>query len=99
MQKDKADSARLDKLCDALIGLNNRAECRAFLDDLCTIAEIRSMVQRWEVALMLDTGRTYAEITEETGASTATISRINRCLAYGAGGYRTIIDRLKALES
>jgi len=94
MRKDNKETKQSEDLCAAFLTLESVEECKSFLDDLCSIAEISSLSQRWQVALMLDAGKTYAEITVETGASTATISRINRCLNYG-GGYRTAIDRLK----
>ena len=70
-------------------------ECYSFFEDLCTIAELRAMVQRFQVARMLDEGRIYSDIVQETGASTATISRVNKCLVYGSDGYRRMLDRLK----
>ncbi len=66
-----------------------------FFEDLCTISELRAMVQRFQVARMLDEGRIYSDIVQETGASTATISRVNKCLVYGSDGYRRMLDRLK----
>ena len=70
-------------------------ECRRFLQDLCTVSELKAMEQRMEVAMLLDQGLIYSDILERTGASSATISRVNRCLHYGADGYRTILPRLK----
>lgn len=84
-----------DELCRALLSLNTMDECYAFLEDICTIKEILGMSQRLEVAKMLRSGASYTAITRATGASTATISRVSKCCEYGAGGYRTIIDRLK----
>ena len=69
--------------------------CRRFLQDLCTVSELKAMEQRMEVAMLLDQGLIYSDILERTGASSATISRVNRCLHYGADGYRTILPRLK----
>ena len=69
------------------------------VEDLCTIAELRAMVQRFQVARMLDEGRIYSDIVQETGASTATISRVNKCLVYGSDGYRKMLDRLKEDET
>ncbi len=86
------------KLLDAILSLKTREEVQAFLGDLCTIQEINSMVQRYDVALLLDQGLTYARIAEITKASTATISRVNRSLVYGADGYRLAIERMKARE-
>ena len=82
-------------LLDAILQMKDREELQRFFDDLCTIQEINSMAQRFEVALYLEKGMTYAQIGEITHASTATISRVKRCYDYGAGGYKTIISRLK----
>lgn len=83
-----------DKLFDAILLLNNVEECYRFFEDICTIAEIKALAQRLEVAKLLREKKTYNEISEATGASTATISRVNRCLNYGADGYNMILDRL-----
>lgn len=83
-----------DKLFEAILLLGNIEECYDFFEDICTISEIKALAQRLEVAKMLREGKTYTEIGERTGASTATISRINRALNYGADGYKTILDRL-----
>ncbi len=84
-----------DSLFDAILLLNNREECYSFFEDLCTIAEIKALAQRLEVAKMLRDKKTYTDICDETGASTATISRVNRCLVYGADGYNLVLDRLQ----
>ena len=84
-----------DELCHALLSLQNREECYAFLEDLCTIKEIIGMSQRLQVAKMLRAGASYTTITKATGASTATISRVSKCSEYGTGGYQTVIQRLK----
>lgn len=83
----------MDRLFEAILSLNSRDECYRFFEDICTVAEIKAMSQRWEVARMLYDNRTYDEIVEATGASTATISRVKRCLNYGADGYRLVLDR------
>ena len=70
-------------------------ECRRFFQDLCTVSELKAMEQRMEVAMLLDQGLIYSDILERTGASSATISRVNRCLHYGADGYQAVIPRLK----
>ena len=75
--------------------LENIEECYAFFEDICTINEIKSLAQRLEVAKMLEEKRTYTEIQQITGASTATISRVNRCLSYGSDGYKLILERVK----
>ena len=84
-----------DLLYQSLLQLESVEECRRFLQDLCTVTELKAMEQRMDVAMLLDDGLIYSEILERTGASSATISRVNRCLHYGADGYRTIIPRLK----
>ena len=83
-----------DQLFDAILSLNNNEECYQFFEDICTVSELKSMAQRLEVARMLQTGHTYDDIVARTGASTATISRVKRCLHYGADGYKTILERL-----
>ena len=90
------DKQSSDALFRAIVSIQNEEECRKFLDDLCTVSELKAMQQRMDVALLLDDGLIYSEILEKTGASSATISRVNRCLHYGAGGYQTIVPRLKA---
>lgn len=82
-------------LSRAFLSLENEEEVYRLLDDLCTIAEIKAMSQRIHVAQLLDAEITYNIITRETGASTATISRVNRCLNYGANGYRNVLGKLK----
>lgn len=84
-----------DRLFEAVLLLETSEECYAFFEDICTVGEIKSIAQRLEVAKMLDANRTYEEIVEATGASTATISRVKRCLLYGADGYRLILQKLK----
>lgn len=89
----KLKSEELDQLFDAVLALKDKEECYRFFEDICTISEIKAISQRLAVARMLDTGVTYQEISQQTGASTATISRVNRCLQYGAGGYRIALDK------
>lgn len=84
----------VDALFEAVLLLQNEEECYRFFEDICTIAEIKAMAQRLAVAKMLEQNYTYGAIAEATGASTATISRVKRCLHYGADGYRLILDRL-----
>ena len=83
-----------DSLFDAILCLKNREECYRFFDVLCTVNELHSMSQRFEVAVMLRNRYTYLEIAEKTGASTATISRVNRSLNYGNDGYEAIFKRM-----
>lgn len=85
----------VDELFDAVLMLKDREECYRFFEDLCTINEIHAIAQRMEVAKLLSEKKTYNEIEDITNASTATISRINKCLVYGAGGYRIVLDRIK----
>ena len=79
----------------AILSLTTLEDCHAFFQDLCTVSELRAMSQRLEVAQMLDEGMIYNDILERTGASSATISRVNRALQYGAGGYKAVLPRLE----
>ena len=85
----------VDRLFEAILALKNQEECYRFFEDICTISEIKSLAQRLEVAQMLEANFTYGEIAEKTGASTATTSRVKRCLNYGADGYKLILKRLE----
>lgn len=87
-----------DKLVKVIAGLENEAECYRLLEDLCTIKEIMDMAQRLEVAKLLSQNKNYQEITKATGVSTATISRVNKCLSYGSGGYRAALLKLSESE-
>ena len=87
-----------DLLCDALLCLKTREEVYAFLDDVATVNETPALSQRLSVARLLDEGVSYLAVREATGASTATISRVNKCYEYGSGGYRTVLDRLKGSQ-
>lgn len=84
-----------DQLFKAILSLRTEEDCYRFFEDVCTVSEIKAMAQRLEVARMLDEGFIYDEIVEKTGASTATISRVKRCLIYGADGYRGVLPSLK----
>ena len=84
---------KCDGLFNAVLKLKSVEECGKFFEDVCTIKELEDMAQRLEVAKLLDAGKSYQEISQITGASTATISRVNKCLNYGAGGYRLVIDK------
>ena len=88
----------VEMMFDAVLTLQNRQECYAFFEDLCTVGELLSISQRLAVADMLRKGRTYLEIAEATGASTATISRVNRALTYGEDGYALALDRIPARD-
>lgn len=86
-------------LFDAILSLDNLDECAKFFEDVCTIKEIQDLSQRYAVARMLDEGEKYQKIEAATGASTATISRVNKCLAYGSGGYRAVLKKNKQSKS
>ena len=88
--KDEAN----DKLFEAVLTLQSVEECYAFFEDICTVNEIKALAQRLEVAKMLEEKRTYQEIQQTTHASTATISRVNRCLSYGSDGYKLVLERV-----
>lgn len=94
MNEKLVDSAT-DRLFTAILSLRDIKECYAFFEDICTVAEIKSLAQRLHVAVMLRQGHTYTEICEATGVSTATISRVNRSLEYGADGYKIVLERLE----
>ncbi|MBQ1275516.1 MAG: YerC/YecD family TrpR-related protein [Cellulosilyticum sp.] len=83
-----------DKLFEAILTLKSVDECYAFFEDICTVNEIKALAQRLEVAKMLQEKKTYQEIQQYTHASTATISRVNRCLSYGSDGYKLILERV-----
>lgn len=93
--QSKFNSAENDDLFKAIIALETKEECYRFFEDLMTVKELQSVSQRWQVVKLLDAGKTYAEIEEKTTASTATISRINKCLSYGADGYSMMLKKLK----
>lgn len=95
---DKLKNKSSDALFDAVLTLKTREECYQFFDDLCTVNEIISLSQRFEVAKMLNNHKTYIEIAEKTGASTATISRVNRALNYGNNGYLLALERLDKIN-
>jgi TrpR-related protein YerC/YecD len=92
---EKIKDEQIDVLFQAILSLENKDECYKFFEDILTIAEVKAMAQRLAVARMLEKGETYTEISQQTGASTATISRVKRCLVYGADGYRLVLNRLK----
>ncbi|WP_088036133.1 YerC/YecD family TrpR-related protein [Evansella clarkii] len=94
MQIDKLRGKELDQLFEAILSLKNVEECYQFFDDLCTMNEIQSLAQRLEVARMLMDGFTYQRIEKDTGASTATISRVKRCINYGNDGYQMTLERV-----
>ena len=85
----------MDMLLDGILSLENREEAYLFFEDLCTVGELEALQQRFEVALLLRKEKTYQEIADKTGASTATISRVNRALNYGNDGYDMLFERLE----
>ena len=91
----KKENDAINMLCRAIISLETEKECKAFLDDVCTIQELEALAQRFEVARLLDEGKSYNDINTDTGASTATICRVSKCINYGDGGYKTAIERIK----
>ncbi|MGM8364023.1 YerC/YecD family TrpR-related protein [Virgibacillus sp. W0181] len=98
MQIDKLRGDQLDQLFDAVLSLQTREECYQFFDDIATMNEIHSISQRLQVAKMLNEGRTYSHIEKETKASTATISRVRRCIDYGSGGYEIVLNRMETAK-
>lgn len=95
---EKIHTEAVEQLFDAILKLESKEECYRFFEDLCTVNEIMSLSQRFAVAVMLTEKKTYIEIAEKTGASTATISRVNRSLSYGCDGYDIVFSRKKAGE-
>lgn len=91
----KIHTKAVDQLFEAILALKNKDECYGFFEDLCTVNEILSLSQRFEVAAMLREHETYLKIAEQTGASTATISRVNRSLNYGNDGYEMVMERIR----
>ena len=94
----KIHTEAVDHLFEAILSLKDKEECYTFFEDVCTINELMSLSQRFEVARMLRKKKTYLEISEKTGASTATISRVNRSLTYGNDGYEMVFNRLEDKE-
>ncbi len=94
MYSGKLKDELLDRLFEAVLALRDVDECYQFFEDICTVAELKSLAQRLEVAKMLRDNKTYGEIAARTGASTATISRVKRALNYGADGYKLVLERL-----
>ncbi len=92
----KLKNENTDYFFKAVLNLENTEECYDFFEDVCTVSELHAMAQRLHVARLLSQGKTYQEISAATGASTATISRINKCLEYGTDGYKTALERLKS---
>jgi len=93
MEKFKSES--VEKLFEVVMNLSSIDECYKFFEDICTVKELQDLAQRLEVAILLSEGKNYNLISSEVGASSATISRVNKCLMYGSGGYESAIKRLK----
>lgn len=91
---DKLHCEEVDKLFEAVLSLETKEECYAFFEDICTVKEIFDISQRLSVAQCLKEGKSYLNISSQTGASTATISRVNKCLSYGSGGYELALSRI-----
>ena len=91
-------SKDMDFFFKAVLSLGNIDDCYKFFEDICTIKEMQDLAQRMDVARLLAEGKVYSEIAKITGASSATISRVNKCLMYGNNGYKTVIDRIKNEE-
>lgn len=92
------DRNNMSQFYKAILTLNDEEECRRFFDDVATIKEVLELSARLEVARLLDGGAVFSEISKQTGASSATISRVNKCLIYGDGGYKTVLDRIADTE-
>ena len=95
LMNEKMKSMHFDELFRAILSLKTEDEVCAFFEDICTVNEMKAMLQRLQVAELLDKGEQYSKIVAETGASTATISRVNRCLLYGSDGYHIVLERMK----
>ncbi|MBQ9914255.1 MAG: hypothetical protein IJO73_08520 [Clostridia bacterium] len=94
----KRNIQAVERLYNAILTLKSSEECALFFEDICTIQELETFAQRLEVAENLSKGKSYQEVNKITGASTATISRVGKCINYGAGGYKMVIDRLSEVE-
>ena len=94
----KIHTKAVDQLFEAILALKNKDECYDFFEDLCTVTELKALSQRIVVAKMLRDNKVYSDIVEQTGASTATISRVNRSLRYGCDGYEKLFLRIDSKE-
>ena len=91
---NRMNSKDIDRLFEAILTLETIEECYKFFEDICTVKEIQDIAQRLKAASMLVNGENYTVVSRETGMSTATISRVNKCLGYGDGGYKLVLERL-----
>ena len=89
------ETASVERLFTALAGLESKEQVRSFLEDICTVKEILDMAQRLDVAVLLEQGVNYQTISQQVNVSTATISRVSKCLNYGSGGYRSVLEKLR----
>ncbi len=96
IKKDKLGTKQFYR---SILSLQNEEECATFFEDICTFQEVEALVQRLEVAIQLSEGKSYMDVNKSTGASTATICRVNKALNYGNGGYKTVIERLQKDEN
>lgn len=93
--KSNLESKEMNFLMEAILSLKDKEDCYRFFEDICTINEIKAIDQRLQVARMLKEGKTYTEVAKVTGASTATISRVNKCINYGSDGYNRVLNRIE----
>ncbi len=92
---EKFNKQSVEQLFNVILSLNSVEECYKFFEDICTVKELQDMGQRLDIALLLNEGKNYNVVSEEVGASSATISRVNKCLMYGSGGYNLAINKIK----
>ncbi len=92
---EKFNKQSVEQLFNVILSLNSVEECYKFFEDICTVKELQDMGQRLDIALLLNEGKNYNIVSEEVGASSATISRVNKCLMYGSGGYNLAINKIK----
>lgn len=95
MATKQKENKYLDNFIKAVLSLENPEEVKAFFEDVCTIKELQDMTYRLEVARLLSNGKVFNDISKETGTSSATIGRVNKCLIYGPGGYKTVLERIE----
>ncbi|MBR6742060.1 MAG: hypothetical protein IKM09_01315 [Clostridia bacterium] len=96
---EKLHTKDVDRLFEAILSLKSIEECYMFFEDACTVKEILDIAQRYKAANMLNNGANYVDVCKETGMSSATVSRVSKCLEYGKGGYKLVIERIKKDEN
>lgn len=99
MERSLKDNDNFQSLVKAILRLKDADECARFLRDLCTVGELEAMAERWQVVQLIEQGHSYRQVSEQTGASTATIARVAHWLRHGEGGYRLLLDRLVPPEA